>query len=243
LIQRAIDRHGGWALWARLESVTLGLRELRGLLPAIKGYGRTFELPRSLTAFPRRQRVEFNQQGHRNCAGVFERGTVSLLDPVSGRVLAESAEHRRTFRGLRRLRRWSALDAFYFFGYAFASYTAMPFVLPDLPFRRLVVGSWCGERLQGVEIEYPAGAHVHSRRQRYFFDEGGLLRRNDYVAEVVGWWATGAHGWDDYANVDGLAVPTRRTVVFRAGRRPVRFLPVLSATFEDLSVRLSAPDE
>ena len=48
------------------------------------------------------------------------------------------------------------MDACYFFGYAFASYAAVPFVLPGLRFLRPVSGRWRGESLTGVRVEYPA---------------------------------------------------------------------------------------
>jgi hypothetical protein len=239
LLRRAIDRHGGWSLWVRLEAVTLGLRSLRGFLPWLKGYGRTFRLPRSLTTFPRAGRTEWSDVSGGPGEVIFERGDMRRLDPATGRVLAESLDHRRTFRGLRKLRRWDALDGCYFFGYAFASYSAVPFVLPGLPFLGEAAGAARGERLQGVEVEFPAGAQVHCRRQRYLFDASGLLRRNDYVADVVGAWAMGAHLWEDFTTVSGLPLPTRRTVFPHLGSTVVPFPTVLSATFEGFGLRIS----
>lgn len=242
LLRRAIDRHGGWSLWERLESVTVCLTSLAGLLPRVKGYGRTFRLPGVLTAFPKRVRSEWREEAGGRCVGVFDRGDVSLVDPAAGAVGAESREHRRTFRGLRKLRRWSRLDAFYFFGYAFASYTAVPFVLPGLPYLATVRGRWRGEPLEGVRVRWPADAQVHSRVQQYLFDSGGLLRRNDYVADVVGAFARGAHGWDDHVTVEGLPIPARRTVVPRLGSVAVPFPTVLLATLHGFSVRLGAAE-
>lgn len=213
------------------------------MLPWIKGLGRTFPLVPFITSFPRRARTEWRQERGGGCVAVFEGGDVRLLDPATGAVRAESLDHRRTFRGLRKLRRWGPMDAFYFFGYAFASYHAMPFVLPSLRFCATVAGTWRGMRLQGVDVEYPAYAHVsiHSRRQRLFFDQSGLLRRNDYVAEVVGALARGAHGWDDHATVEGLPLPARRTVLWRPGSRPLPFPTILSASLDGFEVGLSGP--
>jgi hypothetical protein len=239
LVLHAIERHGGWSLWCRLESVGLSLVSLRGLLPRLKGYGRTFDVPRSLVTFPHLQHTDWYDAAGALVA-VFDRGDVRLLDPATGAVRAESLDHRRTFRGLRKLRRWTDRDCIYFFGYAFASYSTFPFVLPQLEFRRTVRGRWGGEPLSGVRVAYPAGVHVHSRVQSFYFDGSGLLRRNDYAADVVGRWTTGAHGWDDFETVGGLPIPTRRTVVPRLGTiaspRPI----VLGATFRDLAVRASA---
>jgi hypothetical protein len=239
LVRRAIDRHGGWALWTRLEAVTVNLVALRGLLPWVKGYGRTFQLARSLTTFPKRVRTEFRDGSGTPCRVIFERGDMRLLDPATGRLQAESPDHRRTFQGRRRARRWDALDAHYFFGYAWASYNALPFILPRLPFLGSTSCRRRGERLEGVRVEHPAEAQVHCRRQAYYFDARGLLTRNDYVAEVVGGWAVGAHFWDDYTTVNGLPLPARRTVVRRVGRLALPFFVALDATFERFDVQLA----
>jgi hypothetical protein len=236
LVRRAIDRHGGWSLWSRLRSVTINLVSLRGVLPWAKGNGRSCQIGRSLTTFPKAVRTEWREREGAPCFAVFDRGDMQLLDPDSGAVRQESARHRRTFRGLRKLRRWTPLDAHYFFGYAFASYTAVPFILPSLTYDGPAVGVWRGERLNGVRVRYPAGAEVHSQTQRYFFDAGGLIRRNDYVADVVGRFAVGAHFWDDYVTIDGLPLPTRRTVLRRCGRWSFPFPVVLGATFDRLAV-------
>jgi hypothetical protein len=239
VLRRAIDRHGGWSLWARLEAVTVNLASVGGFLPWFKGLGRTFQQARSLTTFPKAGRTEWSEDEGRPCSAVFDRGDMRLLDPATGRVLADSPHHRRTFRGLRKWRRWDALDAHYFFGYAFASYTAVPFTLPGLAFAGAVSITSRGERLDGLLVEYPAEAEVHSRSQGYFFDASGLLRRNDYVADVVGPMAMGAHFWDDYTTMEGLPLPARRTVLFRAGRTVMPFPTVLSATFASFRVRLT----
>jgi hypothetical protein len=240
LLRRAIDRHGGWPLWCRLQAVTVNLVALRGLLPWVKGYGRTFRLGRSLTTFPKQVRTEWHEESGAPCTAIFDRGDMRLLDPATGDVRVESRDHRRTFRGLRKARRWDRLDACYFFGYAFASYTAVPFVLPSLRFLALTSARRRHERLSGVTVEFPADAQVHCRRQAYFFDAGGLIRRNDYVADVVGGWAVGAHFWDDYTTVNGLPLPARRTVLRRLGRWVLPFPTALAATFESFGVHLAA---
>jgi len=233
LVSRAIDRHGGWDLWSRLRGITIELVSLRGFLPWLKGHGRTFELARCLTTFPKEGRTAWGDPGASPTV-IYDRGDMRV--PATG---GESLQHRRTFRGLRKLRRWSALDAHYFFGYAFASYAAVPFSLPGLIYQGPAHGTWRGEHWHGVRVRYPAGAEVHSPTQRYLFDASGLIRRNDYVADVVGSWAVGAHIWDDYVTVAGLPLPSRRTVFRRFGRWAVPFPVVLDATFAGLAVDLS----
>jgi hypothetical protein len=240
VLRRAIDRHGGWSLWARLEAVTIGLTSLRGFLPWLKGHGRTFHVARSLTTFPKAVRTEWSEGPGKPCTAVFDHGDMRSIDASTGLAHAESPDHRRTFRGLRKARRWSALDAHYFFGYAFASYTAVPFILPTLRYVGPASAVLRGERLSGVRVQFPAGAQVHSRIQRYLFDASGLIRRNDYVADVVGAWAVGAHLWDDFVTVEGLPLPARRTVFPRLGSTYLPFPTVLSATFEGFGLRLTS---
>jgi hypothetical protein len=218
----------------------VGLVALSGFLPRLKGYGRTFQLGHWLTTFPKAVRTEWRDRADGPCLAVFDRGDMRALDG-SGAVSSESRDHRATLHGWRKGRRWTEVDARYFFGYAFASYAAVPFILPTLrylgPTRALVDR----QRLRGVRVQYPAGAQVHCRRQAYFFDDSGLVRRNDYVADLVGPVAAGAHRWDDFVTVEGLPLPARRTVLFRLGRRAVPFLVALRATFTGLAVRLSPP--
>jgi hypothetical protein len=242
LIERAIERHGDWSRWSRLEAITVRPLSLRGLLPWMKGHSRSFVLPASITAFPKRWRTEFGDYPSPGTIGIFEGGDVSLVEAASARTLTQSRHHRGSFRGLRNYRRWGALDALYFFGYAFASYAAAPFILPRCRLLEAFSGSWNGERLDGARVEFPEGLDVHSRVQSYFFDRSGLLRRNDYVAQVVGWWAQGAHRLDDYAEVDGIPIPRRRTVLPRLGRRCLPGPVTLAATFGGLAVRFANGD-
>jgi hypothetical protein len=240
IVEAGVARHGGWALWRRLQAITLAPTALGGLLPWLKGFGRTFPLPATIEIFPHETRTvlhEFPAAGQR---GIFARGDVRLED-AGGVVLAESADHRRTFSWPRRHRRWSPLDAAYFFGYALANYHAFPFLLGRASFagwrrwRRLRGGA-----LRGLALDLPADVPTHSRRQTFFFAADGLLLRHDYVAEIAGAWARGAHFWEAYTEVGGLMVATRRRVLARVGTTPLP-LPALTATLQRFEVRLAPP--
>ena len=63
----------------------------------------------------------------------------------------------------------------------------------------------------------PDDLPTHSPKQIFYFDENWLLRRLDYVAEVVGGWAHAAHLCENYQDFNGLMAPTRRRV------RPILF--------------------
>ena len=75
-----------------------------------------------------------------------------------------------------------------------------------------------GRALTRIDVELPATLHTHCRRQAFYFDDDGLLRRHDYVAEIAGWFARGAHLWRDFVTAHGIPIPRVRHVVMRLGR-------------------------
>jgi hypothetical protein len=232
LIEKAAAAHGGFALYERLRSVSLSLVELGGALPYVKGLGRTHPGPPRATVYPHERRAVFHDYPAAGQAGVFDGGDVRLEQ--DGELLRESRDHRRTFAGLRKLRRWDPLDALYFFGYALVTYLNLPFNLKDTTFVSLTTAG----PLRGVTVDFDPAFHTHCRRQTFYFDEAGLLRRHDYVAEIVGAWAHGAHFTDDYVSVSGLQLATRRRV-FAAPFHLLTPIPVLRARFTDPSIALA----
>jgi hypothetical protein len=57
--------------------------------------------------------------------------------------------------------------------------------------------------------------------------------RHDYVAEIIGSWARGAHLWRDFVEVSGFPIATHRRVVARLGSQA---LPLIA-----LDAKLGAP--
>jgi hypothetical protein len=223
LLERAVARHGGWAAWEALGRVTLAPRRLTGLLPTLKGVGRTFPRPPRVDVFPREYRCVFHDYPTAGRRGVFLAGSVELLDEA-GAVVESNADARASFRGLRKWRRWSPADALYFFGYALSHYHGLPFTLAEgRPLGLCRVRS-DRHNLTGVDVELPATLHTHSRCQTFYFDDEGLLRRHDYVAEIAGWWARGAHLWRDFVTAHGIPIPRERHVVARLGRAATPFV-------------------
>ena len=224
-VARAIERHGGRERWDRLR-VTLAPLSLTGLLPWMKGVGRTFDLPGRAEIEPRRARAVFHDYPRAGETGVFEAGQVAL-------GAAAPTAHRASFRGVRKWRRWSPLDALYFFGYALTHYHAVPFILPDAALR-----AWDARR-RVLTVAFPPAVHTHCAVQSFHFDDSGLILRHDYVADIVGGWARGAHFWRDYVTVDGVAIATHRRVLARLGRITLP-LVALDARFAPPAVALTS---
>jgi hypothetical protein len=223
LLERAVARHGGWAAWEALRCVTLAPRKLTGIVPSLKGVGRTFPIPPRIDIYPHEYRAVFHDYPAAGQRGTFTAGAIELVD-ASGVVAASSPNHRHSFRGLRKWRRWSPADALYFFGYALTHYHSLPFTLAAGRPLGLSRVRCEGRRLAGVDVELPADLHTHSRRQSFYFDDEGLLRRHDYVADIVGWMARGAHLWRDFVTVQGIPIARQRHVVVRLGRSMTPFV-------------------
>ena len=117
LIETAIARHGG-ERWSMIQAIDLPVISLSGMLPWLKGNGRTFGLPRLIRLEPLRARAVFVDYPRPGEQGIYQAGRVALGD-------AEPVEHRASFSGIPKWRRWSALDALYFFGYALTHYHAL----------------------------------------------------------------------------------------------------------------------
>jgi hypothetical protein len=233
LLERAIRRHGGWAAWTSAGTIAFRFARLDGLLPTVKGVGRTLPLPTRIEVVPRNATAVFEDFPARGSRGMFTAGEVRLLG-AHGEVLIQLANGRDAFQRASTFARWSPLQALYFFGYAITHYHSLPFTLVDGRPLALTGARVAGYRLRGVRVELPDGLHTHSRIQTFFFDDDGLIRRHDYVAEVVGPWAHGAHFWEDFTLAGELAVARRRHVVARLGARPLP-VTVLHAELTDVS--------
>jgi len=220
MVARAVSRYGGRSRWEKL-CLTASPRGLRGLVPWSKGNGRTFALPPRVELRPARGEATFFDYPEPGSTGRYVRGQVALGE--SG-----LREHRHVFRSLdAKFRRWSPWDALYFFGYAMTHYHALPFVLADAEVRR-----W-NPRRRTLTVAFGADVHTHCRLQTFHFAEDGLILRHDYVADIVGPWARGAHFWCEYQDVSGFPFATHRRVLARLLSLP---LPLLA-----LDAQLASP--
>jgi len=225
LVERAISRHGG-ELWSGVESIELPVLSLSGFLPWLKGNERTFGLPRVIRIEPSRSGTVFVDYPQRGKQGVYEAGRVALGDE-------EPLEHRPSFAGLRKWRRWSALDALYFFGYALTHYHALPWTLREAEPLAIQRSEQAGAT-DALTVRFPPSLHTHSAVQTIHFAADGLIVRHDYVAEIISSLARGAHLWLNYVEVKGFPIATHRCVLTRIGHRA---LPLVA-----LDARLGTPE-
>ena len=235
ILDRAIDRHGGEDGKRRLAAVRLSVEHLGGRIPNAKGLGRTHPKPSVITVEPFAPRLTFHDYPEPGWTIVYDDGLLAVHPGEGGGGRQLHMGYRETFRGLKKLRRWSPLDAAYFFGYAVSDYLSLPFSLAD----KASVGSGVtrdGDMLlDRLDVRHPPGADTHSTKQSYYFAPDGLLVRHDYRADILGPVFTGAHESDDYDESLGVPIALRRTVRARVGRKvlPVTVLEARFALLDD----------
>ena len=234
VLERAISHYGGIDTWRAIRTIRLVPDRLSGLVPWLKGVGRTFPLPALFEVDPHERVARFVSYPDPEHVGVFEDGSVRL-ECLDGRIMTESHAHRATFRGFRKARRWGPLDALYFFGYALTHYHSLPFSLLDARLVQASTTKTSDGAHDVLDVELPADLPTHGRRQRFFFDAAGRLTRHDYPAEIVGFWARGAHFWNREVVVEGFPISLERHVVARLGGATTPVV-ALHATFQRAEV-------
>jgi hypothetical protein len=170
--------------------------------------------------------------------GVLERDRVRI-ETDAGEVVEERLQPRAAFDRLRRKLWWDDLDLLFFAGYAFWGYMNAPFMFRRDGFDVEEAPPWRenGETWRGLRVRFADDVPAHSREQLYYFGDDGLLRRNDYTAEVFGGWAKAAHYCYDHRSFSGLVVPTRRRAMPRRGNgQPVRQIAVVTIAIHDITL-------
>jgi hypothetical protein len=139
-----------------------------------------------------------------------------VIEAQDGEIIAEQEHPRKTFAGHAWETPWTPLQLGYFNGYAMWTYYNLPFLLgePGIEAAEIPSIEHDGLVLQGLRVRFPDNIHTHSTEQNLYFDESGLLRRQDYEVDVAG-KNRAAHLISEYSDVQGLKFPTKRRVFVR----------------------------
>jgi hypothetical protein len=212
LLDRVLAAHGGSDRWNGFTSLSARVRG-GGSLWALKHQEGV--LHDVVT------RVEL----HRQSAGTSPFGAPGVrstftadrvtLETDAGVVIEERSRPRQSFDGHDLTTPWDRLHLAYFNGYAMWTYLTEPFSFTWPGTRTEELEPWQedGHTWRRLKVRFPDELAVHSKDNIYYVDADGLIRRHDYVAEVVGSDVTAAaHYIDGHAEVQGIVVPTRRRV-------------------------------
>jgi hypothetical protein len=225
LLARVLESHGGLERWQRVRELTVHHRS-GGIAFAGKFQGRTLA-PRVAKISTDQQHAVFSPYppGDR---GVFD-GDAVWIETERGEQIRRRVGSRSQLLRPRRMLWWDKLDLLYFTGSALWNYVTAPFVFTTPGFEVHQIEPW----KEGTEVwsrllvTFPDVLHTHSRRQVFYFDAHGLLKRLDYTAEEFGKRADAAHYCFDHREFDGLTFPTRRRVFLRRSDGRPRRWPLL----------------
>ena len=206
---RALKAYGGEAVWkdavAVDSTVTVG-----GLLFQLKG----LNIPphARITVDLRRPHAVIEPVDESGDTGVLDGFSVMILSP-SGRIIAQRPDAREHLQNASVSTKWDRLNLMYFLGYAFWGYYSLPYQLmrPDIRWTELSDGE--------LQADYGTNLPVHSRIQRFWFDEKtGLLERNDYTPVAASRDARAAHVIFEHGISNGIPYPSKRRVKTSLGQ-------------------------
>ncbi|MFE4499832.1 hypothetical protein ACFRFQ_08195 [Rhodococcus sp. NPDC056743] len=230
LIDDVLTAHGGAERWQSVSAITARGR-VGGLLPARFSGNKLANFTVEVrVAGQHTVLLDFPQAGQR---AVFGGGDVRI-ETLDGESLATRIDPRSAFfgrSGIRRNVHWDPLDTAYFAGYAFWNYLTTPLLLARKDIVVTEGEPWreSGQIWRRLHATFPAQIDTHCRRQTFYVDTEGLIRRHDFVAEPVGAWAAASLYCDHHREFDGLVFPARRRVLPRGPRGRVLSGPTLLA--------------
>lgn len=238
LLSTVIAAHGGIERWSDVHQLSLRIR-IRGNILALRCKSPrtralsvrvdTHRIGLSLTPFPRTGMIGHFDEREVRIEAAGSEGIVSQREHV--RPLSEAQIRHRGV--------WDDLDLLYFLGYALWNYSVTPFLFLWPGFESHegpLLHERDGSTLRSLHVRYPSAFPTHSRKQTFYFDDAGLLRRLDYSADVFSPRARAAHYCEWHRPFDGLIFPTHRVVFARTSSgRPLRLLPLMEGWIDDVA--------
>ncbi|WP_116788986.1 hypothetical protein [Flavobacterium psychrotrophum] len=209
LVNKVIAANGG-ANATEYKTVRLHTN-IGGVVWDIKGHTGALadvEFTGSLTE----QKASWKNIFKRGYISTFEPGKVELLDENGG-LKGELINPKDSFKGYTVETPWSAEQVIYFSSYATWNYATTPFnfLVPGVEVNQLEDWDEKGEILQRLEVIYPDGFTTHSKRQVFYFDANGLLKRHDYWPVVLG-GSSATQIIEDYKDFQGIKTGTKRRI-------------------------------
>ena len=210
LLKLAIDAHGGVARWNQLKTLKAHL-SVTGAIWHVKGKPNLLKDIR--IELPLHEQRLITHLVGQNRRFVFTPHQVSVEDE-QGNLLEKRDDPHYAFEGQSIETPWDDLHVAYFDSYALWTYLTIPFLYtyPGFVTEELPIWQEDGEVWRPLRAVFPDNVASHTREQISYFGKDGLLRRHEYIVDIMG----GARGLNyayDYRKVDGIMVPVTRRVV------------------------------
>ncbi|WCT10697.1 hypothetical protein [Mucilaginibacter jinjuensis] len=212
LLKLTLDAHGGIEAWKRFKSISAELKvrgvawELRQQTGVLDNINVTVSTDRQFATF-----YPFVKETWHN---TFEPDRVSIME---GNKTIEAMDNpRASFAGFNYNDPWSLLQLTYFSGYAIWNYLCAPFFFADPAFKVAEIEPWQenGKVYRCLQVTFPKHLATHSRVEKLYINEDGLIDRLDYEVEVVGNTAA-ANYIENYIIFQGIKFGTKRRVYMR----------------------------
>jgi hypothetical protein len=226
LLHEAMRAHGGLDRWNEISSVQLHA-SITGAVWHLKGRPDVLENV-TVTAETKRERLTMDFPGQ-NRRTIFTPERI-VVETAAGTQIEARDDPISHFAGQDIATPWDDIDVAYFSGEALWTYLTTPFLYTYPGFAVEEAEPWLenGEELRRLNVTFPENIASHTREQVSFFGRDGLLRRHDYTVDILGGTA-GANYAFEYQTVNGIEVPTRRTIYGYTGDHQVVTDPVLVA--------------
>jgi len=236
-LDQLLAEHGGMDRWQRCEQVEASLSSA-GLAFTSRMQPNALR-NRTIEVHPHRRHVVVSPYPSAGFIGHWTPDLV-FVGQASGAIVAERTQPRLAFASLAKQFRWDALDILYFAGYALWNYLSFPFLLAErgVHVEESSVGrAGTGRRI--LRATFPGEFPTHCREQRFEIDAGTCqLRRHDYVADVIGRWASAANYCLASEQVEGFRFYTKRRVYPRLAGIVIAFPTLVWIDLKDIRVRM-----
>jgi len=235
LLQLAVQAHGGLERWGKVSavrvaaSVTGAIWHVKGKPDYLKDIVFEVETKRE------HMTTDFPGQDKRS---IFEPDRI-VIEKLDGTVIASRDNPERSFEGQEQFTPWDDIHVAYFSGEAFFTYLNTPFLYTYEGFASQEIDPIQveGETWRRLEVTFPDWVKSHHKTQISCFGSDGLLRRHDYVVDILG-GAKGLNYAYDYREVDGIMFPTKRRVYAWEGDYQIVKEPVLvNIDISEITVR------
>jgi hypothetical protein len=207
----AVAAHGGLDRWNRFNTVTMHVHT-GGVLWALKGQDAVIS-EATVRADLHTQIVSHSPFGAPDLHDTYTPDMVTI-ENARGEVLEKRKDPRAAFDGHTLETPWDRLHLAYFTGYAMWTYLTQPFnwFHPGVETEELSPWFEGDETWRRLQVTFPNDVATHSRKNVYYLDDAGLIRRHDYTTEVLGSTSPAAHYGSEYREFNGIRMPTKRRV-------------------------------
>jgi hypothetical protein len=243
LIKMTIEAHGGLEQWKQIRQISADF-SVSG--PSFKQRGPVGEafaaLPMRVLVDTREQQTVLEPFVALGQKGIYQPHR-TVVESSEG-DLVEALDHPRdTLRTVALGEPWSAPQVLYFIGYSLWMYFTLPYTFLADGVKCEEVDPWveAGETWRALRVTYPTSYPSHSTEQIHYFDDKGLMRRQDYTVDVRQ-NLSAAHYIYDHQTFDGFVFPTKRRIYSRGpDRAPLKDRLLIAADLGDYTLSRATP--